>query len=87
MNFCSVASASLLKGNECILKFLLEFVLHFMVSWGLLGDFFVFIIFEVYLRHLKILVSNTGLNLTSVYSRCYAVSVASSSHKMDVVPI
>ena len=35
-------------------------------------------------RHL---VSNTGLNLTSEYNRCYTAFVASSSHKMDVVHI
>lgn len=75
------------KGNECILNFLLEFALHFMVCLGLLGDFVVVVIFEAYLWHLKILASDTGLHLTSVYSKCCTVSVASSNHKRDVVPI
>lgn len=37
------------EGNECILNFLLEFVLHVMVCGGLLGGFLVVVIFEVYL--------------------------------------
>lgn len=31
--------------------------------------------------------SNTGLNLTSVYNRCYTAFVAPSNLKMDVVHI